>query len=336
MRPLDGVRGMACMLVILSHIGRILGTMSAPAGAHLGGAGVVLFFVLSGFLMGVLYVHKPFSFPAAASYSIARFSRIAPAYWIAIAFVVMIFFFLPEFHYQMTAWNTLRAVFFGGNQGVFWSIPPEVQFYGFFLLLWFGFSAWREGRKIWLVLLVGLSLLFVATRAEWGGLMLPSKLHIFLCGFMASFLPRLHLVKNHIGRMPVQLALTALAFGYAVFAVTDKTLYTDLLLPVFFALWIASVSVSTRLTAPFETQMMTMMGAASFSIYLFHDPVLMLMRDLGLIVPEAALFNAAVMCLVSVALPVAFHFLAEKHLNGWARSGLNRKLSAFLEKRRTR
>jgi len=47
MRPLDGIRGLACMLVIASHIGRIIHLSYEPATGFMGALGVVIFFSLS-------------------------------------------------------------------------------------------------------------------------------------------------------------------------------------------------------------------------------------------------------------------------------------------------
>lgn len=332
MRPLDGIRGMACLFVVLAHITGLLEIPGRQVSGFLGSFGVIIFFVLSGFLMSVLYSHKAFGFNDAAKYAIARFTRIAPAYWIAVLFAWVLYMMIPDFHYQMTPWNLTRSVFFAGNQGVFWSIPPEVQFYGFFLLLWWACAAWREGRKIWLGIMIALCAVFVATRAEWGGLMLPSKLHIFLCGFGAAFLPRLSWIRKYIHLVPVQIGLTLAVAGYCILFVTAGTLYDDLVLPILVGLWVLSMSASTRFTTPFETNTMALMGAASFSIYLFHDSILLAMKDLGWLMPGSTLFNAAILSLISLAIPVAFHFVVEKGLNMWSKAKMLSYLAALQEK----
>ena len=83
---LDGLRAIACVFVVLSHIPKYMSgaTDIFRFKMHLGEPGVAIFFVLSGFLMSYLYIHKTATKERLVSYAIARFSRIAPAYWIAI------------------------------------------------------------------------------------------------------------------------------------------------------------------------------------------------------------------------------------------------------------
>lgn len=320
MRPLDGIRGMACMLVIASHISQILHIYQKDFNNYMGSLGVVIFFVLSGFLMSSLYSDARFTADKVVKYAIARFTRIAPAYWIAIIFAWILYLNIPDFHYQMTPWNLLRSAVFGGNQGVFWSIPPEVQFYGFFLLLWFAWNSFKAGNRLWLIVMAVLCVGFVATKDMWGGLMLPSKLHIFLCGFLAAFLPKIEKVKAYIQTVPAQLLITCVTLFYGLNFTIHVGIYNDLLFPVFVGLWIASMSGSTKFTLPFETDTMRMMGAASFSIYLFHDATLFALHEAGWFTAGPQMLNVALMVVISLALPVAFHFLAEKKLNAGSKT----------------
>jgi peptidoglycan/LPS O-acetylase OafA/YrhL len=322
MRPLDGIRGMACMIVVASHISMILHLFEKELSDYIGMFGVILFFVLSGFLMSALYTDARFTADKVVKYSIARFARIAPAYWIAVIFAWVLYLNIPDFHYSMTPWHLLRSVVFGGNQGVFWSIPPEVQFYGFFLLLWFAWSRFKEGSKLWLILMAVLCVGLVATKDMWGGLMLPSKLHIFLSGFFAAFLPRIEKVRAIIHSVRFQIFMTILTLTYALTITVHIGLYKDLLFPVLAGLWVAAMSGSTKFTAPLETNTMRMVGAASFSIYLFHDATLYAMRDMGWFTVEPQMLNIALMVLLSLAPPVAFHFIMEKKLNLWSKTKL--------------
>lgn len=322
MRPLDGIRGMACMLVIASHISQILHIYEKEFNDYLGSMGVVIFFALSGFLMSALYTDARFTADKVVKYGIARFTRIAPAYWIAILFAWVLYLNIPDFHYQMTPWHLLRSAVFGGNQGVFWSIPPEVQFYGFFVLLWFAWSRFKAGSKLWLISLAILCVGFVATKDLWTGLMLPSKLHIFLCGFMAAFLPKIEKVRAIIQTVRFQLFITMLTLVYGLTFTIHIGIYKDLLFPILTGLWIAAMSGSTKFTAPFETDTMRMVGAASFSIYLFHEMTLFALYDIGWFTADSQMLNIALMVVLSLAPPVAFHFIMEKKLNLWSKTKL--------------
>jgi peptidoglycan/LPS O-acetylase OafA/YrhL len=320
MRPLDGLRGVACLLVVASHIATILNLNFKEDIYNIGSMGVVIFFALSGFLMSTLYSDKGFSLGASAKYMIARMTRIAPAYWIAIAFVWMLYLALPGgYHYDMTPFAMLRSVFFMGNVGVFWSIPPEIQFYVFFLLLWFSYDKCKSGNFWWAAAVAVLCLGFIATRDLWGGLMLPSKIHIFLSGFLVAFMVKREKIRRCLCHPAMQAAFVAGTILYSVYGLERHGIYDDLIITALVALSIGSLSQSTHISAPLETQSMRLMGAASFSIYLFHDAILQAINTLGLINPAYETFNIVVMCLISIAIPVAFHVMAEKRLTVLAR-----------------
>jgi len=270
--------------------------------------------------MSTLYSEEAFSLKSSGKYLVARFSRIAPAYWIAVIFAWLIYINIPDFHYQMTPVMTLRSMFFGGSEGVFWSIPPEIQFYVFFIGLWFSWQKFRQGNPYWLMLIGAVCLAFIATRTMWGGLTLPSKMHIFLYGFLAAFLVKLPAAKKIMCNWQFQIGITLAAIAYGTMFITKHNIYSDLAFPLLVALSIASMATSTVLTRPLETNAMRLVGAASFSIYLFHDSILFLMRDLGLFDHFSMVPNIALTTIISLAIPVAFHFMAEKRLNKFAKA----------------
>jgi peptidoglycan/LPS O-acetylase OafA/YrhL len=315
MRPLDGLRGLACFLVVTSHIAMILDLNFKEDLYNIGSMGVVIFFALSGFLMSMLYSDKQFSFDSSAKYAIARMARIAPAYWIAVFFVWVLYLLMPDgYHYEMTPFNLLRSVFFMGNVGVFWSIPPEIQFYGFFLLLWFAYDKLKTGNYWCAAAIAILCFGFIGRQDLSGGLFLPSKIHIFLSGFLVAFLVKSGTIRRYLCHAVMQAALVAATILYAVYFLESRKIYDDLIITALVALSVGSLSRSTPFSAPLETQTMRLMGAASFSIYLLHDAILQAMRTLGLFNPAYETFNILVMCVISIAIPVAFHDMVEKRL----------------------
>jgi peptidoglycan/LPS O-acetylase OafA/YrhL len=71
------------------------------------------------------------------------------------------------------------------------------------------------------------------------------------------------------------------------------------------------------------------MGAASFSIYLLHDSILKIMEGASFLFKGMPLANAAVLCVLSLAPPVAFHYLVEKKLNIWSKKKMLDRLASF-------
>ncbi|NBT59763.1 acyltransferase, partial [bacterium] len=138
---LDGVRGLAILLVIFFHSSLIPVKNSMDKilhGAALGGwAGVDLFFVLSGFLItGILLRTKEapnFFF----NFYMRRTLRILPLYYL---FLILAFYVVPQtVQFGFTYWTFLSNILLG-RLGQFqspvlditWSLAVEEQFY----LLW--------------------------------------------------------------------------------------------------------------------------------------------------------------------------------------------------------
>src|SRR4051794_5429749 len=80
---LDGVRGLAVLIVLLSHCG-------VPGMRGQGGLGVLLFFVLSGYVLSIPVVKNPplaYSPAFIARFAVNRILRIYPAFVVAVAVV---------------------------------------------------------------------------------------------------------------------------------------------------------------------------------------------------------------------------------------------------------
>src|ERR1700687_4769637 len=101
---LDGLRGMAILLVLVAHYFAVPGTRAASLlngyWFRLGWTGVDLFFVLSGFLIGGILLEVRDSPNYFRTFYARRFFRIIPLYfaWILIYVVLSVF-----------GWNFLSA-----------------------------------------------------------------------------------------------------------------------------------------------------------------------------------------------------------------------------------
>ena len=156
MPALDGIRGIAVIMVVVMHFGA-----ASPANFHYfhpGLLGVDIFFVLSGFLITSILLEE---WERTGSISLKnffarRFLRLMPAYWMCLLFL---HFVAPHFltGVEAQAARSNRSLFFaliymtnwqavtGEHLGVFshlWSLAVEEQFYftwaPFLLLLFVG------------------------------------------------------------------------------------------------------------------------------------------------------------------------------------------------------
>jgi peptidoglycan/LPS O-acetylase OafA/YrhL len=295
---ITGLRGLAALLVVYGHS---VDWFSLPLVNHFSGEiGVTVFFALSGFLMAYLYIGKDFTALGVTEYAIHRFSRIAPAYlFILLLSVIVCAAIDPNFVYAITGKNILRHVLFSGNVSVFWSITPEVEFYFLFVLLWAVSSScamrFGPGALAGLALLGFGCLMLMAYRDVFPGTFVGSKLHYFLFGAVAGVL-RAKIGAGGMAGVDTErdstslnllhglliLAMAAAAIlilsghGAAVIPFADnKAFYSSLLTALFGAFLVFSFSFPSALgDAVFANRAVVLCGECSFSIYLWHMPVI--------------------------------------------------------------
>jgi peptidoglycan/LPS O-acetylase OafA/YrhL len=168
---LDGIRAIACLIVVAYHISlittndiKIWNPSLVPgwldALAFSGDTGVTLFFVLSGFLLFLPYA-KALLFqapwPSLRQFYLRRALRILPAYYVSLFLMMLIYH--PEYLHRdhlkqiflfMTLFLDSSPLTFKQINGPFWTLAVEWQFYLLLPLLAFGISLIvRRGGLIW-------------------------------------------------------------------------------------------------------------------------------------------------------------------------------------------
>ena len=272
MPNLDGLRAFACLFVVFSHIPK------AGFAGIIGSVGVGVFFTLSGFLMGYLYARQSCDTNSVRQYAIARFSRIVPIYWLVISVCVLLSLFEgPEFPLLIDNLTSIvRHYSLAGNVGPFWSIPLEIQYYVFFVFMWYCLSL-RRRAPILLVSAVLVCTVLVATNDYWPNLSLPNKLHFFLAGTIAGLMPRSYWkAPERASKLAI---LQLIAIMVILFPLTrdynEESFYDSVGLSVAFGAAVYVLSFSGRVSGfLFATKPMRKVGQASFSIYLIHVLVL--------------------------------------------------------------
>ena len=140
-KKLNTLRGVAVFIVMLSHYSNSSNLFSGFLGHGAGKLGVMIFFLLSGFLMSFLYIHKKFETFEVSNYLIARFARVAPLFIILIiasyTLQQMGFSFLYNIPTIEELFSHLLLLY---GSSVLWTIPSEIQFYFIFLFLWWCWS----------------------------------------------------------------------------------------------------------------------------------------------------------------------------------------------------
>ena len=187
---LTGLRGLAALMVFISHSANE-SLVPSVLGHGFGKIGVILFFMLSGFLMAHLYVGEDCSFRNIVRYAAARIGRIVPLYFLLVMISLVISHFVcPDFCYQFSGISSvLKALLFISAPSVFWTIPAEVQFYAVFLALWFLIRRFsKRSVLILFLLLTGVRVLF--GRTDWfqhGPDFVVRYSYAFLLGVVTAF-----------------------------------------------------------------------------------------------------------------------------------------------------
>lgn len=141
---LDGLRGIAAVLVLIFHVTGSVDRFSrwtwGDGFARFGNVGVALFFVLSGFLLT-----RPFfaahlareRAPRLGRYFIRRLTRIVPAYWVVLTVWLFVIRDKPPlggssayvWFYGFAQVYDRRYVDRGGSLSVAWTLSIEMSFY---------------------------------------------------------------------------------------------------------------------------------------------------------------------------------------------------------------
>lgn len=177
---LDGVRGLAALMVLAEHTGVL---------KNIGSLGVWLFFCLSGFLLSVPFVKNParaLSPGYMGIYLTRRLKRILPMYYSFITVAMMLHGKTDE---------VVRHLLFLQADGHLWTLPQEMCFYLVLPLLVVALYLLFRGNGLLSVLFL-LTLLVLANRylstsivSLYGyGKKLEPMIGIFLAGMMFSYL----------------------------------------------------------------------------------------------------------------------------------------------------
>lgn len=276
----DGIRGLACLLVLLVHALSFFYPTLFPLLRGSGKYGVWLFFVLSAFLLTLRLQQRGFGLATLADYAIGRSLRVLPLFVLA----CLIYFWTGI---GISTSDELFAAL-GFQQGFIhlWTIPVEFKFYLLLPPLACA-SLWLQRKGGDAAVLAGSLLLLGLQQLLWPYWLTPENspdTHWYLPSFLFGVLAALLL--PHARRLP--LARIATPVALATFALmllalpgtrawlldtpppadlTDKHPYLGLLWALFLLALVDGHGLAGRLLT---SRPMRWLGAISYSTYLFH------------------------------------------------------------------
>jgi peptidoglycan/LPS O-acetylase OafA/YrhL len=150
----DGIRGLACLLVVCTHALGVFMPASNPYIVGIGKNGVWLFFVLSAFLLTAQFERSGFAGRALLAYAVNRCLRIVPL------FVIVVLMYWAWGTADINTWDDVkRAVLMQQGYVHLWTIPVEFKFY--VLLPFVAVSFIYLKRKYGVVVMVALSAVLI-------------------------------------------------------------------------------------------------------------------------------------------------------------------------------
>jgi len=325
-----------------------------------GWMGVDVFFTLSAFLLTLPFVHMnvdSLAAPNLRNYAMRRLLRILPAYYVQIAALLALgaLGVNSGWVWRSPSPTTLFAhlvVYLNAWPPVAPQVPPwwtlSVEM-GFYLLLPL-FALWlRPRRWAWLLLPIVASLAYrywlvhtglsIGRQIVWGE-HLPGRLHQFLVGMLAAY-AFMHLrARNALpeGRNADWLALVALAVFVALpalgFPITGHAYQGEPSANPLLVCWhlFAGLSVAVALVAlaagaPMIGRVFTWpplkgLGLISYSLYLWHYPLILAVRDAlgGFERARGDFWTFFFYCvLISVLVAITSWWMVERPAQQWGR-----------------
>lgn len=295
---LDGLRGMAALMVVYGHAGYFGWVPLVPGCATIG---VVLFFFLSGFLMGHHYM--PAALPGVfarktlsywAHFLLRRFVRVYPSYFFApiLGYLILRPAMPPDFEHAKALgdlsipreiWNIAA---FRGELGIYWTIKVELVFYLVFPLM-VGVTMILRNRIVVLTAIFALLVFLHHFPEGIGGLSWHLPLNSDWMGYFSIFTAGVvtaEIMRRYPGLLTSRPAQgRALAFaGFIAFALTvalvsrfeptQASIWSlDWLFALlFFAMFAGLIRTGGPIGRVLSSRYSVMIGRASYSLYLIH------------------------------------------------------------------
>ena len=355
---LDGLRGIAALSVLAFHVWLYRVDRPHSAGDRNlidrvlfeANAGLILFFVLSGFLLyrgyarAALVSAEP---PRLAGYVRRRAARIVPAYYVCVVGCIALYLTFGPTRILPPAHEWPAFFVFGQNYSldtlmqinpVFWTLTVEVAFYvalPFLALVGLRLGPRRTGaHAAFLLALVGATLAWkwLERSGDWGeipGKVLPAYLGHFALGMLAA-LWLAHRAREGRAEWSARATAVMAATGLAIVIAQGywhetappgdaaRSLLGTLTCAAGFALIVAAVAAGRGgVVRSLRSRPMARLGEISYGVYLWHLPLILVLAEADLLPGSLAPRMAAVLA-ATLLLAWASWELVERPALRWA------------------
>lgn len=296
-KGLNGIRAIACMVVIVFHIDQFLNLFDLPKlGYHTSGMaayGVTLFFVLSGYLITFLMLTEKEMFGKVelVNFYKRRILRIWPIYYLVIIVAILLLSFnIISSHSNAITGIALYSLLLSNVGYAFgyhitpitplWSVGVEEQFYAFWPLLL------NKSKNIFMALIIVIIiylLLKVGLRffenGPWYSLITNTAFDsMAIGGLVASLVFYKSRLLSYLYNPLLQI-LCWLFLGISVFykPIHFLSLFDSEMHSVIYAIIIVNVSTNEKSLISLENNVFNFIGKISYGMYVYHMLIIVLL-----------------------------------------------------------
>jgi peptidoglycan/LPS O-acetylase OafA/YrhL len=299
---LNGIRALAAILVIVCHIDEWSYRFGLPSTDYykklMGAYAVVMFFVLSGFLITFLLIKEKEKYGTISyrKFYTRRILRIWPVYYIVLfigAFLVIYFqsqlshsrnIYVTSFFYFLMVPNLVHNFGYRADVfGVLWSIGAEEQFYAFWPFIIKNSKVII--RAILIFLCLYLAMKFVLTTQIHSTIKFHKWLHLVSFDYMAvgAIAAWLYHKKHRVLNILYHPITQVVCWLFLIVSIFHEPIHIPIL-PSFdrnyhsivYAILILNVGTNPKTLVSLENKLCNFLGKLSYGIYAYHFIVLFL------------------------------------------------------------
>jgi len=356
---LHGLRGVAAMAVVFFHWAQFYPAIPNKLDFEflgqnwdfslwfdMGGFGVALFFVLSGYLLGGQLSQKALTKESITRFWQRRLLRIYPAFWFQLAILLVIGIFIGSYH--LNTWGDgIRHILLWVNMppwmmpplnNVWWTLPLELSFYLFLPLLIFIQRKIGIIKTILFCFLVTIAWRVLIMQLYEGSYFvtvlpildaLPGSLATFSAGMAIVFVPK---IDPRFKKILLVLSIIAFYILAKIIDANVDSYWTGHWLLIVFnpVMAIVLATILYTVLSPFcgirflSSKAFIWLGEVSFGIYLWHYPILQFMQKFWPELQRDPLQNigALIICLTATFAIAHFSFRCiEQPIMHWKHRG---------------
>jgi len=327
-------------MVLVSHVSNVTGLWGGLLGTGGGQVGVMVFFVLSGYLIASLYLDRPFTTVSVQNYLTRRAARVLPMYYLIVTVALILFGVQSRTGLQVSIYPVsldlaLWHYALLSGVGVLWTIPVEIHFYLLFIGLWW-LRTWFGNVGLGAICLLVMVLYWTMPMAIPNQpRILPYYLVFFLAGMLVERLFPASLLSAVPSASSWILAPAALLpfliypnIWPALFHPSDwlsRGEYQQMWHDPLYTMAVSGLLIAALLSRPVKallsSRVMVYLGTISYSIYLLHHPVIDVLTNHTFLRAYPVAFLVATFGLTA-GLSTVTYLAIEKNCRGRGRGGV--------------